>query len=95
MILHSFHLTQEIFYVRTVAQLPWEKMNAKNLNCNCKICDTIVNVNAMNHALLFLAISKISIIFLLLAISKRIEQQVLDWQQMVGNKKFTEFSESH
>ena len=49
----------------------------------------------MNHALLFLAISKISIIFLLLAISKRIEQQVLDWQQMVGNKKFTEFSESH
>ena len=74
LILHDFHLTQEIFYgflVRAVAQHPWKKTNAENLICNYKISDTIVNGNAV-------AISKMSIIILLLAISKHNELQVPD-----------------
>ena len=74
--LHGFHLTPKIFagvQVRTVPQSPWERMNAIILNYNGKICDELISRNATNLCITLMAISEKSNIFLLLAISKRIE----------------------
>ena len=59
----------------------------KILNCNCKICDALVNGNATNLCVIFLAFFEMSNFFLLLAISKRIELQVPDWRQTMGNSQ--------
>ena len=57
LILHDFPFTPEIFYrdqIQTVAQPPWEGMNAEILNCNCKICNAVVNKNLANlHIIIF------------------------------------------
>ena len=56
--LHDLNFTTEIFdgvQNQTVAQLLWERMKAEILNCNCKICDALVNKNLANsYVIVFL-----------------------------------------
>ena len=70
--------------------LPDHPGNRKPLFCRCYFAGlTLHNTETMkvgtNLCILFLALLELSSIFLLLAISKRIELQIPDWHQKMGN----------